>query len=76
MLKHGELKKIEKNGNIIFAELAQIPDVWVCYRRPCERESNVDRLNLDSLELSHIPLLEGEEKLKMLTFQHNQISKI
>lgn len=37
LLKHGELRKIEKNGNIIFSELSQIPDVWVCYRRPCER---------------------------------------
>lgn len=36
----------------------------------------MDRLCLDSLELNHIPLLEGEEKLKMLTFQHNSICKI
>lgn len=35
LLKNGELKKIEKSGNIIFAELPQIPNVWVCYRRPC-----------------------------------------
>lgn len=76
LLKHGELKKVEKSGNIIFAELPQIQSVWVCYRRPVERESNVEKLNLDGLELSHVPLLEGEEKLKMLTFQHNKIGKI
>lgn len=41
LLKNGELKKVEKSGNIIFAELPQIPNVWVCYRRPVEREANV-----------------------------------
>jgi len=34
LLKNGELKKVEKSGNVIFAELPQIPNVWVCYRRP------------------------------------------
>ena len=67
---------MEKGGNIIFAELPQIPNVWVCYRRPAERDGNVERLALDSVELNHVPLLEGEEKLKMLTFQHNKICKI
>ncbi len=28
------------------------------------------------MELIHLPLLEGEEKLKILTYQHNRISKI
>lgn len=37
LLKHGELRKVEKGGNIIFSELPQIPNIWVCYRRPCER---------------------------------------
>lgn len=68
--------RIEKGGNIIFSELPQIPNIWVCYRRPIERENNPDKLNLDSIELTHMPLLEGEEKLKMLTYQHNNISKI
>ena len=76
LLKHGELKKIEKSGNIIFSELPQIPNVWVCYRRPIERDANVEKLNLDGVDLSHLPLLEGEEKLKMLTFQHNKVVKI
>jgi leucine-rich repeat-containing protein 49 len=76
LLKHGELKKVEKSGNMIFAELQQIPNVWVCYRRPVEREANMEKMNLDGMELTHVPLLEGEEKLKMLTFQHNKIPKI
>lgn len=57
LLKHGQLKKIEKAGNIIFAELPQIPNVWVCYRRPVQRDINVEKLNLDGLQLIHIPLL-------------------
>lgn len=76
LLKHGTLKRIEGSGNIIFCELPQILGIWVCYRRPVERENNVEKLNLDYMELSHMPLLEGEEKLKILTYQHNKIVKI
>ncbi|KAL4463897.1 hypothetical protein ABPG74_005834 [Tetrahymena malaccensis] len=76
LLKHGTLKRIEGNGNIIFCELPQIMGIWVCYRRPCERETNLEKLNLDYMELTHMPLLEGEEKLKILTYQHNKISRI
>ena len=74
LLTHGTLKKVENQGSIIFAELPQIQGVWIFYRRPVEREANQDKLNLDYKDLSHIPLLEGEEKLKILTFQHNKIS--
>jgi len=42
--------------------------IWVCYRRPIEREANTEKLNLDCMELTHMPLLEGEEKLKILTY--------
>ncbi len=31
---------------------------------------------LEFLDLTHIPLLEGEEKLKVLSLQHNNIQKI
>ena len=41
-----------------------------------ERENNLEKLNLDYMELLHIPLLEGEEKLKILTYQHNRVIKI
>lgn len=34
------------------------------------------RLNLDHKDLDHFPLLEGEEKLKLLTFKGNRIEKI
>ena len=28
------------------------------------------------MDLGHVPLLEGEEKLKILTYQHNRINQI
>ena len=42
--------------------------MWICYRRPSDREASPDKLNLDYKDLMHVPLLEGEEKLKILTF--------
>lgn len=33
-----------------------------------ERSNNLEKLCLDYLDLSHMPLLEGEEKLKILTY--------
>lgn len=36
----------------------------------------MEKLHLDYMELIHVPLLEGEEKLKILTYQHNKITKI
>jgi len=61
---------------IIFAELPEIPGVLVVYRRASERDTNPERLNLDKKGLTHIPLLEGEEKLRLLNLQHNNISRI
>lgn len=76
LLKHGNIKKIEDDDKILYAELPQIPGVLVVYRKPSERIANPERLNLDRRELTHLPLLEGEEKLRLLNFQHNFISKI
>ena len=76
LLKHGNIKKIEDDDKILYAELPQIPGVLVVYRKPSERAANPERLNLDRRELAHLPLLEGEEKLRLLNFQHNSISKI
>ena len=52
LLSHGTLMKIENHGNIIFAELPQITGVWICYRRPADRELNPEKLNLDSKDLT------------------------
>ncbi len=69
------LKRIENGGNIIFSELPQIPSIWVCYRRPTERSTNLEKLNLDYMELYHIPLLEGNFFF-MLTFRRGKIENI
>jgi leucine-rich repeat-containing protein 49 len=76
LLKHGNVKKVEDEDKILYAELPQIPGVLVVYRKPSERLANPERLNLDRRELAHLPLLEGEEKLRLLNFQHNAIAKI
>lgn len=76
MLKNGIIRRVEEDNKIIFAELPQIPGVLVVYRKPSERASNPERLNLDKRELSHMPLLEGEERLRLLNLQHNSIQKI
>lgn len=57
---------MEDDNKIIFAELPQIPGVLVVYRKPSERAQNSERLNLDKRELTHMPLLEGEERLRLL----------
>ena len=66
LLKNGIVRRVEDEDKIIFAELPQIPGVLVVYRKPSERNANPDRLNLDKRELTHMPLLEGEEKLRLL----------
>ena len=48
----------------------------IIYRRPAERDNNPEKMLLDSRGLKHIPLLEGEEKVKCLNLQNNQITKI
>lgn len=76
LLKNGIVRRVEDENKIIFAELPQIPGVLVVYRKPSERTANPERLNLDKRDLSHMPLLEGEERLKLLNLQHNHITKI
>ncbi|RUS69701.1 hypothetical protein EGW08_022537 [Elysia chlorotica] len=61
---------------VIFAESPSAPGVPVVYRTPDERASNPDRLNLDRRKLSVCPILEGEEQLRLLNYQHNQICRI
>lgn len=61
---------------VIFAESPSAPGIPIVYRTVEERSSNPDRLNLDRRKLTVCPILEGEEHLRLLNFQHNQISKI
>ena len=53
-----------------------MPNVIVVYRRPSERTSNAEKLSLEHRGLKHIPILEGEDKLKQLSLAHNDIVKI
>ena len=76
LLKRAIIRRVENDDKIIFAELPGLPGVLVVYRKPSERNSNPERLNLDRRELTQMPLLEGEEKLRLLNYQHNFILKI
>ncbi|CAL1537613.1 unnamed protein product [Lymnaea stagnalis] len=62
--------------SVIFAENPTAPGVPVVYRTPEERASNPDRLNLDRRKLTLCPVLEGEEQLRLLNYQHNFITRI
>lgn len=76
LLKHGNVHYIETDSYSLFVELPQIPNILIVYRRPAEREKNTEKMSLDSRGLKHIPLLEGEEKIKFFHLQNNEISKI
>lgn len=76
LMKRGIIRRVEKDEKIIFAELPGLTGVLVVYRSPSERNTNPERLNLDRRDLTQMPLLEGEERLRLLNYQHNLISKI
>ena len=62
--------------HVIFAESPVAPGVPVVYRPPEERAANPDRLNLDRRHLTVFPILEGEERLRLLNLQHNAITRL
>lgn len=61
---------------VIFMESPVVPGVPVVYRTSEEKAANPDRLNLDRRRLTVCPILEGEEQLRLLNYQHNLIHKI
>lgn len=61
---------------VIFAESPSAPGIPIVYRLPEERQANPDRLNLDRRRLTICPILEGEDYLRLLNFQHNLINRI
>ncbi|MCQ2819752.1 MAG: leucine-rich repeat domain-containing protein, partial [archaeon] len=75
-LKFGHLRRYEGDGDVIYVEIPQIPKNLVVYRRSCARKKCVDKLYLNKKDLPQIPLLEGEENLKLLSLESNLISKI
>lgn len=52
------------------------PNVMIVARSPEEKKDNPERLNMDRRNLFHCPVLEGEDRLKLLNFQYNQIQCI
>ena len=75
-IKYGILRRYEKETETIFVEMPQIPGKIVVYRNPIFRIKSFDKFNLDNKDLPHIPLFEGEDYLKYLSLENNQIKKI
>ena len=69
LVRHGNLHYVEADTLTLYVELKQIPNVMIIYRRPSERCTKAEKLALENRGLKHIPLLEGEEKLKFLNLQ-------
>ena len=46
------------------------------YRSPAEKLADPERLNLDRRGLTGCPVLEGEERLRLLNYQNNAIVAI
>ena len=75
-LRYGNLRRYEGKGDILYVEIPQIPKNIVIYRKPSIRIKNSEKLYLNKKDLPHIPLLEGEENLKLLSLESNLITKI
>ena len=52
------------------------PGQTVMYRSPAEKLADPERLNLDRRGLTGCPVLEGEERLRLLNYQNNAIVAI
>ena len=75
-LRYGFLRRYEGKGDILYVEIPQIPKNIVIYRKPTIRNKNSEKLYLNKKDIPHIPLLEGEENLKLLSLETNLITKI
>jgi Leucine-rich repeat (LRR) protein len=76
LLKHGNIHYIESETSTIYVELPHIPGKMIVYRKPDQRDTNPEHIILEHKGLKEIPLLEGEERLKFLNLQRNQIESI
>lgn len=61
---------------VIFARIRNQLESLVVFRTPEERQRNPERLNLDRRQLEVCPLLEQEQRLRLLNFQNNSIRAI
>jgi len=64
------------SDGVIFAKTKSSPEALVVFRTTEERLRNPERLNLDRRQLEVCPLLEQEQRLRLLNFQNNSIRSI
>lgn len=64
------------SDGVIFARYKNRIDSLVVFRLLEERTRNPERLNLDRRQLDMCPLLENEQRLRLLNFQNNNIRTI
>jgi len=76
LIKNSVVHYIEKHSETIYVELPQIPNILIVYRKPDVRVTADGQLSLDERGLSHVPLLEGEEKLVKFIVKRNKVSKL
>ena len=67
---------VQLKDPVMFTESPVAPGVPVVFRPPEEKSANPERLNLDRRHLMVCPILEGEERLRLLNLQHNSICRL
>ena len=75
-ITHSILRRYDGDCDIIYLEIPQIPKRIIIYRPQPSRKKSIEKLYLVNKDLPHIPLFEGEGKLKYLSLELNHISKI
>lgn len=68
LLDYGKVIRSDHDFNAIFAELPQIPGVWIFYRKDVLRVQNPRSLFFANHQLNHIPLMEGKFREKNFEF--------
>ncbi len=61
---------------IMFARVRNQPEILIVFRTPDERVRNPERLNLDRRQLESCPVLEHEQRLRLINYQNNNITAI
>ena len=64
------------SGGVVVGSGGGAPVVSVVSRSQAERLASPERLNLDRRGLTACPLLQGEERLRLLNYQNNAIAEI
>lgn len=71
-LEHAEAQ----GGDVVTLQWTGDTRTIVASRTPAEREKNPDRICLDRRGLTTFPTLIGESKLRLMSLQHNLLTKI